>query len=471
MPDYLPKYVSNRGMIAFFVSLAVVNFIFMDNLSSIEFILIGTLEVVTFFYFGTMASMRWRVLSEKQFIKNLFSVALVLRIVVVTLLYFYYDEKTGIPFDYHAGDALFYDDIGHYGSYLIKNGNLFIYDELQKYSGGASRSDMGYPVMLSYIYFFVGDSILLSRYVKAILSAWMCVLIYKLAKRNFGEEAGRIAGVMAMLLPHFLYYCSSQLKESEMIFLTTLALERADALLREPRLKLKNVILPLFLALLLFYFRTVLGAAVLFSLGVAFVFSDNTVLSKHRRWQVAILAVLIALYATSGLIFNEMEGLYQKQQGGMQQSNYAWRAQTNSFAKYASGAVFAPMIFTLPFPTLAYVPGQEVQMMCSGNNFVKNIMSFFTIFAILMLILKKEWRGHLLIISFILAYLVILALSNFAHSERFHMPSLPAAVILMSYGITQLNNNNKWLFNAWSYLMVIAAVGWNFIKLKGRGMI
>ena len=78
----------------------------------------------------------------------------------------------------------------------------------------------------------------------------------------------------------------------------------------------------------------------------------------------------------------------------------------NEFAKYASASLFAPAIFTIPFSSMVATPGQENQMMMNGANFIKNILSGFTIFALFTLLLSGEWRKHILPITLLCGYLV-----------------------------------------------------------------
>ena len=75
-----------------------------------------------------------------------------------------------------------------------------------------------------------------------------------------------------------------------------------------------------------------------------------------------------------------------------------------------------------------------------------------------------------MIIAFICGYLVVIAMSSFAHSERFHLPALPFALILAAYGISEFKNKDKLYFNLWLVLIFVAMVGWNWFKLAGRGL-
>jgi hypothetical protein len=152
-----------------------------------------------------------------------------------------------------------------------------------------------------------------------------------------------------------------------------------------------------------------------------------------------------------------------------QASGYEWRAETNSFAKYASATVFAPLIFTIPFSSMVATPGQENQLMMNGANFIKNIMSGLTILALFLLLMRGDWRKHVLPIAVLVGYLVVLVFSNFAHSERFHFPILALELMFAAYGVTQLTNKHKRWYVIWLIGIAVANIVWAWVKLAGRG--
>ena len=188
-----------------------------------------------------------------------------------------------------------------------------------------------------------------------------------------------------------------------------------------------------------------------------------------------VLILSATMFLTSTSIGSDVTQMWQTR-GSNQQSNMEWRtkrANGNQFAKYAGAAVFAPMIFTIPFPTMNEVPGQENQKMIHGGNFVKNILSYFTIMALLVLLVTGNWRKHVLPLAVLCGYLLVLVFSNFAQSERFHQPILPLTLMFAALGIS-LMKENPWMkryFNYWCVLIFLAAVAWNWFKLAGRGMI
>ena len=77
----------------------------------------------------------------------------------------------------------------------------------------------------------------------------------------------------------------------------------------------------------------------------------------------------------------------------------------------------------------------------------------------------------MLIIAIGCGYLIVIALSAFAHSERFHLPALPFALILAAYGISILGNKQKKWYNYWLILIFVANIAWAWFKLKGRGLV
>jgi hypothetical protein len=95
--------------------------------------------------------------------------------------------------------------------------------------------------------------------IKAFISAYTCVLLYRLSQRTFGEDTARIIGIMSALMLNLIIYCGYHLKETEMIFLEVAFLERADYLFRSHKSTFWNIFLPSILAISMFFFRTVLG--------------------------------------------------------------------------------------------------------------------------------------------------------------------------------------------------------------------
>ena len=471
MLNYFPKYYTDKAMYVYFALLVCVPVLFGYPMEW-YFWIFGIVEVVGFFYFAHHLPIAWKNYSPKAFTKKLFTTALIIRVIYVVFSFWFYNEMTGTPFEFSPGDVMFYNEMGQYGHKLLSNGEWNLLEKFKQYAD-VELSDSGYPIYLTFIYWIFEDSIFFTRILKAVWSAWTCVLVYKLASRNFGESVGRMAAIFCMLMPNFIFYCGIHLKETEMLFLIVLFAERADYAMRAKQLDWKALIIAIVVACLLFLFRTALAAVAMIALVTTLLLSSRKVLSLSKKIAIGSFVVLAMLATVGNQMMNEAEELINKVSSGRQDENMEWRSEReggNKFAKYAGAAVFAPMIFTIPFPTLVNTPTQEDQRMIHGGNYVKNITSAFTIFALFSLLFSGEWRKHVLIISVCCGYLVVIALSEFAHSERFHLPALPFALIFAALGISQLQNKHKKWFNYWIMLIFVANIAWAWFKLKGRGM-
>lgn len=437
----------------------------MNHMLKPAFMIIGIVWVLLFFLLSTHFSKKWLGFEEKKYVRKLFLTALVLRLIWVVFSYFFYTIKTGIPFEFGSSDALAYHDAAVWYREIGWSATIdFLFAQ--------SYSDAGYPIYLTALYSIIGPNIFVTRVVKAFLSAWTCVLIYKLAKRNLGEEAGRMAGIFCALSPNLVIYCGMHLKETEMIFLAIASLERADSLLRQRKINIWNIVLTVLLIVSLFFFRTVLGASVVFAFFTALVFSSTSVMTKWNRTILVLWAVIAIAVMAGGTIANEVEGYWNSR--GTNQS-LKRQQQVNKgvkWAKYATGTVMAPMMFVMPFPTMVDVDEQYNQQLVNSGNYVRNFMGIFVIMAVFnALFIKRNWRDFSLIGSFVVAYLGIICSSGFANSERFLLPGLPILLMMAAYGITIVDARTYKYVRMWYILLPIMVVGWAIFKLGSRGIL
>jgi len=282
-----------------------------------------------------------------------------------------------------------------------------------------------------------------------------------------------MGAIFCMLMPNLIYYSGLHLKEAEMTFLTILFVERADQLLSNKKYTFKSITPVLLIAIALFFFRTVLGITAIFAVFTTLLFSSERVLKMSKRFILSIWIAVTITFFVGGKLLTEISTLWIDRNTN-QSTSLEYKASGksgNKFAKYASTAVFAPLIFTIPFPTFVETPNQEGMRMIAGGNFVKNILSFFLLFSFIWLIKEKKWRNYLLIGSFLIEYLAIIALSAFAQSERFHLPTLPLLLLFAGFGVSISSNKTKMYFNWWIVFVFVAVVSWNWFKLAGRGLV
>lgn len=466
MIPYFPNQIANRAVYIYLGVLAAVSIFFFSHAMSIIYTVMGIAWVTGFFLLSSYCSRKWKDIPSSNLMRNLFLTALGIRVVWVFFSYIFYTVKTGIPFEFSAGDALWYyeESTGNIGTPWAAIWNYLFVDT-------QTVSDSGYVFYLTILAKIFGMSIIMPRLVNSIFSAATVLLIYNLSRRNIGEEGARIASVFACFMPNLVFYCGLHMKETMMIFLMVAYLERADYLLRTRKYNVFTIAIPVLLALSLFTFRTVLGAAAVFSFVTALVFTNTSVIGRGKRAMLIGWGVLAVLTLSGGTILNETEGLIEQRDTNQVNKRAIQTAKGNRWAKYATGSVMAPMMFILPFPTMVDVDEQYNQQMLSGGNYVRNFLGGFVLIAVFSaLFITKNWRNLSFIGSFVIAYLGIISTSGFANSERFLLPGLPCLLIMAAYGITLLNGKNYRFIKYWYWVVPLMAFGWAFFKVGSRGL-
>lgn len=467
MVPFFPKQISYRAIVVYLIALAAVSVFFFSYAMKLGYMALGLVCVLGFFLLSSSWSRDWRSISKEQFVKNLFLIAVAIRIVWVIASYYYYIQVTGRPFELDTGDALGYHEEAQW---LVEEGWSYTWDYYFR-SAFRGISDVGYPLYLTVIYSIFGPNVMIPRIFKAFIGSYTCILIYRLSARTFEESTGRMAGIMAALMPNLIIYCGYHLKEIEMIFLSVAFLERTDYLLRSRRITFGNILSASLLAMSLFFFRTVLGAAAIFAFVSAILFSSTP--SMKRGWKRTALigwGILCLLIVSGGTVITEIESYWEAKDENVANKRLDQTLAGNQWAQYATGAVMAPMVFVLPFATMVDVDQQYAQQTKHGGNFVRNFMGFFAIMAVYEAFRRKKWRDFTLIGAFVIAYLGVVSLSGFSNSERFLLPGLPCLIMMWAYGISTLRRQTFKLLTPWCIVVVAMEFAWAFFKLGSRGL-
>jgi 4-amino-4-deoxy-L-arabinose transferase-like glycosyltransferase len=467
MITFFPNLISRKAITGYFIALAFMSVVFIDHVLPLYMLLFGTAEVCLFFAFSHQLTLQWYRLHPKTFAKKLFVTSLIIRLVYMLFAYFFYDYMTGQPFMFHSADEQLYYNV----SKIWREQGYSVFINELKAIGFSDSGEIWWNGLLCLLF---GHYILVARIGHCLTSALTCVLIYRIAKRHFGERTARISAIFCMLMPNLIYYCGMHLKEANMVFATVLLVDSVDALLSESKFNWTSLVTAVVATVVLFSFRTPLGIVGVLATMVAIVLNKGKLTSLWKKVGLAVLVVaVVSTTAIGNRLKEEVDELWAagetNQSVGMEYR--AKRVGGNSFAKNASAIMFAPAIFTIPFSSMVYTENQENQQMIHGGNFVKNVLSGFVIFAVVILIFSGDWRKHTLPLALMLGYLAVIAFSNFAHSERFHQPALPFELMFAAYGISQLQQKHvKWI-DYWMVFVIAANVGWAWIKLAGRGML
>lgn len=473
----MPYWLIGKSVLLFFVAL-VLCLLSYYYVPDANLLLTAIISIIFFFYGGLSISRNNKKLNEKQFLKNIFVIGFVIRVVWILYMYFvfnpnYYYNTFGDP-----ADVEWYMPFGKDLAAWMVGGALSLSDVIDR--NIASIDDVGYPMWLGIIYTLTGgvSDVFIPMILKSILSACCAIFAYYIAKRHFGESVARISAIFVCLNPNMIYWCASMMKESEMVFLCCLSVDKLDKALSSGNKLTFGAIWPgLFAGIILLFFRSALGIVVLLAVMVHVVLASQKVIGWGKKVLVGLILTSVLMLSVGDRIINQSKELMEAAQSDSQQTNMEWRSKRaggNEFAKYAGAAVFAPLIFTIPFPTFNQAnESQLVQVQLSGGSYIKNVLSFFVIVVLFLMLISGEWRKCVFILAYTCGYLVVLVFSGFAQSGRFHMPIIPMLMILAAYGI-QVAKHNKRLKRGFTYVLVgevLICLAWNWFKLKGRGMI
>ncbi len=468
MPEKLHRHFQWVGLGVYLLSLLIVSVSFRSYALKPLWMAWG-IGTVCFFFLTTWFFFRqWRHDETKKFIRKVFWIALGIRAVYVGTIILYYYYQTGLAMEYQAADSMSYHQWAIALAKLAREGEFgIIFRWLNANTMGFS--DQGYVLYLTTLYTCFDNNILGPRLLKALMSAYMCVAIYKLASRSLGEKTGRLAAVMAVFLPNFIHYTGTYLKETELIFLTTLALERMDYLVRSRRYTFWNIAFPILLTALTFGFRTIVGMILILCFILFILFQERPLMTKKAKIVTIGAVALVSLVFLFTPIGREMLIMFRINFLTGEVPPIKYEQMGLKYAEYASGKYLAPGFFTLPLTNLVEVANENQKMM-NGTFFVKNYLAFFAMWCIVVAFREKKWRDFSLIGSFAIIYALCIAFSFAFNSERYHLPVMPCFLIMAAFAMTHFRKKDFAMFYTYNALLVIAIVAWNYIKLDGRGL-
>lgn len=476
----LPNWFAAYAVATYAIALLGVNFVYSNYAMEWYFWLFGIAWVAGFFFLSVKFSREWsimRIWNQKAFEKKLFWAGLVIRTIYVVFIYFFYISMTGQAHEFQVADSASYIEVVEDWCMYWDKGIL---GTVLKETAQHGLADMGFPLfeLLPVRWFGVDASLIILRLFNAVLGSYTAVLIYRIASRSMDETTARIAGIFCMLHPVLICYAGILLKEVLMTFLVVLYIEMGDRLFRDRKYTFRTIAPLVLVGGSLFLFRTVLGMVAFIALFFALVMISNRIVSAGKKFALGVVVASILLMSVSDNVMREIEKVTSSDVRGQQEISMKYRYGTegrgkkggNTFAKYASTAVFAPLIFTIPFPTMVALSEQEDMRLIHGGNWMRNVMSGFVILAMIMLLLNGEWRKYTLPLAMLLGYLLMLAFTQFAHSLRFHIPVMPFEMMFAAYVITNMRKKHRNWYMIWCVLCIVMCFAWNWFKLAGRGL-
>lgn len=469
MSKSLTRHIALFGIGLYLVSLLVVSVAFREHALQWKWMLWGIGEVLFFFLLTAVFYPRWKNDDSKRFWRKVFWIALAIRAVYAFVMCYYYYWETGIGFEYGAADSLWYHSTAAYLSHCVRQGHIsYVFKYLNAYTMG--WSDQGYLLWLTSIYSIFGRSWLVPRLFKALMSAYLCITVWKLGSRTFGERTSRLAAVMCVFTPILIQICGLHTKEMEMIFLSILALERMDYLIRSRKYTVWNILFPILLIGLTFGFRTIIGMCLIFAFLVFVVLSSKELVSKKAKI-ITIAATVVVFFAfLFSPVGREMGIVYRAKFTDLHYQSGKYAAEGMQHSELAKSWILAPGAFVLPLSPMVEEASDHNKMI-HGSTFVTNFIAFFAMLAIVIAIRQKKWRDFSLVGAYELSYLALIMFSFAANSERYHEPAMPLIMLMAAYAMTHLRRKDLKIFYVYCGVLFVALVVWNWLKLSARGLV
>ncbi len=468
-PLWLPKWMLNNILLAFVVIIAAVAIPFMQQSMDWYNWVLNIFGISCFCYFSHSLPKKWGRYSRKSFEKNIFWITIILRLIWIL----FFSQLTfwlwNTPWEQPEGTTM--DSTGYYHTAIwfasmMQDGTFWT--EISHMAATSGIADLGYPIILAILQVFGLDSIIWTRIPNCIFEAIVCLMIYRIGTRNFGESVGRLGAIFTMLMPLTFMYAGITMKESAMIMLYMICINHMDQIVRGEKKGFWHILGAIGLVGCVSLFRTSMALILIAAFLLGLILTEN----KRSKWVNRLLILLLVIVV--GVMFlgeffvvqvSEIQSSLE-----MSESNFEVRSRGNALVKNFSKAMFAPMIFTVPFPTLVDIPGQTWQQLCSGGNFIKNIMSYMVIICFILLLLQNKWRPYTFLIAVLCGYLLSLVMSSFAHSGRFHEPAVPLELMFAAAAMSLYPKQIKRLWKPALFFEVLVVVVWNWFKLKGRGL-
>lgn len=469
-PLWFPKWLADYAVLAYAAIVFAIVLLFNKHSMALYNWILSFFGVLMFFYFSHKLSRDWRLYPTNTFVKYIFWFTIVLRLIWILFFSQFTYWLWDTPWEQPEGtsmDSYAYYDTAVWFSSLIDEGTFWSVIVEMAQDGGVS--DLGYPTWLAILSQIGLGSIVWTRIPNCIFEAVVCIMVYRIGRRHFGEDVGRLGAIFTMLMPLTFMYAGITMKESMMIMLMMLAVNQLDQIIQGEKKGLWQVLLGLAIVASIAFFRTSLCLVMIAAFLLGLILSE----SKRSKWVNRLFIFLLIIVV--GLLFagEALDMQMSELEAGLEMSegNFENRSRGNALVQNMNKAMFAPLIFTVPFPTMVEISGQTWQQLCSGGNFIKNILSFPCILLFIFLLVQRKWRSHAFPIAVLCGYLAALTLSSFAHSGRFHEPAVPLELMFAAAGLSLCPKIVAKMWKPTLVFEMIVIIAWNWFKLKGRGVI
>lgn len=461
--------INRTAILVMLAIFGVLAFLFWDNLLGIGYFLFSFASVAIFFKVIIEFLRHFGNLEGHRFEKKLFFVSLLFCIVFLALQSVYFYNVTDTPFAPDASDELGYHSDGMDIAEIFRSGSLDASEVLYKWN----YSDSGFPTFVGMVYTVI-SSVFFMRLVNAIMLSLIGVYVFRITKTLTDSNTAKLAALMVVFFPIFQWYTGNVLKETILMLLILVSLDKI-ILIPQGKINIKNMIILFATITLLFFFRTAVAGIMSSTLVLALLLT----LKKGRARELVLGAFVIATVVFSVFILGETETINST----IEQSTSIFEARQqaiiqkgHSFGSIISLPIGLASVIVAPFPSYVKIPiilnpyHIHGKWYLSGGAFIWNCFALFFLLAVFMAI-KRKLSGSLPLLFFSFSYWFVLAVAGLFTSIRYQLPAMPIALIFSAVAIAKLSNKQLRFWYLYMLLIIPIIIIWNYIQIKGRGLI
>lgn len=463
-------------LITFYLIVTCIGWVlFSDNFIGFNWFFLQLFVIVFFAFGGVWFFTYTKTFNEKKFIRNIFIWSLLIKVIIVFFNYYTFDAVNGFPFIMHS-DSFAYNEWGQHAAHSFNHGIFNIF----KIFPNSDLSDMGGKFYYGIIYFIFdsfGNEIIIARIFNALFASLTVIYFYKTLRFISETDVARTSAILFLLFPLFNLYAGTHYKESIFLFFVMLAAFESYKVFFIKHYSSMDLIGLFFAITASFFFRTIMGPVLVFSLlGLVF-FNFKQKFSLSFGVSFVIMFVVL-LFVYQNLFQSETK---QFAEGGTEYSEkVVAQAKRNTGNKFSFGQLFnVPFMFVAtlpaPLPTIVITKNHEDYRDFGLNTylstaFIKIFLSFWVLFGIYFTLLRKRFKQNSYILLFFFAYYTIIAISGNGFIIRYLIPLLPFFIYFAVIGI---KNFKRYLnvFMLFILIIIFVIIYYNYMKLNAFGII
>ncbi|MEW7277939.1 hypothetical protein ABW636_05035 [Aquimarina sp. 2201CG1-2-11] len=458
--------------IIFTILVVVFHIIMFPEYTMPLFILLGGVGTIFVFFVALWQYPRYW-LTTKGFIRKLFIHSVVYRIlgvIVIYLLTLFFDPAS-LPFEIKAVDSINYNTSGLLAGEAFQKGES-VFKALSGF--WKNESDYGFSIVIGFLYYLFGSYPLVVKIFNVLVGSFTVIRIYQITRHVYNEERARLAGILMMLMPPLIWFIGMALKETLLIFIIVNIAYLITKQIFVSGFKLGVMGFIIFQIAITLYFRTIMAPLLLICLLLQIMFIQTSNI-RYRVLSVFISGVLIyASYLVVGWLgmLESIEMMIEASQDqfGSELSHAAEEKGISYTAAIISPLLIAGAMIT-PFPSLLNFEEAQLGIYVHFyNEIIRNCLYFFVFFGLIR-ILKQFRKGIIFMLSFVLGYIMILAISGISFQDRFQILALPFLIVFMADGIYTHYPKKTKHWKIYLFFIFAAILMWNLFKLSNRGLL